>query len=138
MSNLASSPIAADRPGLFLRRALQADAAVSAACGLLMAAGAGPLSGLLGLPQALLLPAGLALLPYAGLLLWLSARPVPPAGGVWLVIAANVLWAADCLLVLVAGWFQPTGLGIAFVVVQAMTVLLFAELQYIGLRRLGR
>ncbi|BBK36449.1 hypothetical protein STAQ_15270 [Allostella sp. ATCC 35155] len=126
------------RPGLFLRRALQADAAVSAASGLLMALAAGPLSGLLGLPAALLLPAGIVLLPYAALLLWLAGRPVPSAGGVWLVIAANVLWAIDCVLVLVAGWFQPTGLGVAFVAVQAVTVLLFAELQYIGLRRIGR
>lgn len=137
MTQLAIDP-AATRPGLFLRRALQADAAVSAASGLLMALSADFLSGLLGLPAALLLPAGIVLLPYAALLIWLAARPVPPAGGVWFVIAANALWALDCVLVLATGWFQPTGLGIAFVAGQAVTVLLFAELQYIGLRRIGR
>ena len=139
MSDVASSlPAAAARPARFLRRALLADAAVSGACGLLMTAAADPLAGLLGLPAALLRPAGLVLLPYAALLAWLAARPLPPAGWVWAVIVANVLWAADCILLLLSGWVQPTGLGIAFVLVQAATVLAFAELQFIGLRRLRR
>lgn len=50
----------------------------------------------------------------------------------------NVLWAADCLILLASGWVAPTGLGIAFVLVQAVTVLAFADLQYLGLRRSAR
>ncbi|BBK41437.1 hypothetical protein STVA_14570 [Allostella vacuolata] len=137
MSQTRSIPSAAPaRPLLWW--ALAGDAAASGACGLLMALAADPLSGLLGLPVTLLRYAGLALLPYALFLAWLARRPVPPRGLVWAVIAANVLWAADCILVLAAGAFTPTGLGVAFVLVQAVTALAFAELQLIGLRRAGR
>ena len=53
------------QPTSFLRRVLMADAGISAVVGALMAAGAGPLQRLTGLPATLLIPAGLALLPYA-------------------------------------------------------------------------
>jgi hypothetical protein len=35
----------------------------------------------------------------------------------------------------VTGWVAPTWLGYAFVLVQAVVVALFAELQFFGLRR---
>ena len=123
------------QPSSFLRRVLFADAAVSAAVGALMALGAGALAGLLGLPAALLTIAGVALLPYAAYLLWLATRAVVPRAAVWVPIALNVIWAADCLLVLFAAGLHPTWLGEAFVVVQIVTVLAFAELEFIGLRR---
>ncbi|BBK33204.1 hypothetical protein EDC65_4171 [Stella humosa] len=137
MSKTSSIPAAAPARSL-LWWSLAGDAAVSGACGLLMAAGADPLSGLLGLPVPLLRWAGLALLPYALFLAWLARRPAPPRGAVWAVIVLNVLWAADCLILLASGWVAPTGLGIAFVLVQAVTVLAFADLQYLGLRRSAR
>jgi hypothetical protein len=123
------------RPTPFLRFALYADALASAASGLLMAAGAGQLERLLGIPAALLQPAGLILLPYAALVAWLGSRENVPTAAVWTVIACNVLWAADCAIVLASGWLAPTALGYAFVIAQALTVLVFAELQYVGLRR---
>lgn len=120
-------------PSLFLRRALLADAVASAATGLLMAAGAGVLDGLLGLPTALLREAGILLLPYAALVGWLGTRARLPEAVVWTVIIGNVAWTAASigLFVLLA----PTALGYAFVIAQAVVVGLFAELQYIGLRR---
>lgn len=125
------------RPGsaALLRWALVADAAVSAACGLLMLLGAEPLAALLGLPAALLRGAGLVLLPYAAFLAWLQGRNPVPRAAVRAVIACNLLWAADCVLLLAFGPFAPTGLGVAFVVVQAAAVLALAEAQYFGLKR---
>jgi hypothetical protein len=54
---------------------------------------------------------------------------------VWAVILCNAVWVADSLLLLMSGWVQPTALGTAFVLAQALLVGLFAELQALGLRR---
>ena len=123
------------QPGLFLRRALIADAAVNAVVGLVMALGAGALPGLLGLPASLLTMAGVALFPYAAYLVWLATRVAVPRAAAWVPIALNLVWAVDCLLVLFAAGLHPTGLGEAFVAIQIVTVLAFAELEFIGLRR---
>ena len=124
-----------NRPSTFLRCVLFADAAISGVSGLLMALGAGQLSALLGLPEPVLRYAGLALLPWAALVAWLALRDAPPRVAVGAVILGNLLWAADCVVILLAGWVEPTGLGLAFVLAQALTVALLAELQYFGLRR---
>lgn len=123
------------QPSVFLRRVLLADAVVSAAVGALMAAGANALQGLLGLPSSLLLVAGLSLFPYAGYLVWLATRAAVPRAAVWAPVVLNVVWAIDCVLVLFAAGLRPTWLGEAFVAVQIVTVLVFAELEFIGLRR---
>jgi len=115
-----------------------ADAAVSGFTGLLMAAGAVPLSAILGLPFALLLGAGLVLLPFAAFAAWVGRRDVIAARAVWAVIGLNLVWAADSVLLLISGWVAPTGLGYGFVVFQALVVLAFAEAQFVGLRRMDR
>lgn len=120
---------------LFLRRSLQIDALLSGGCGLLLAAAAGPLGGLLGLPAALLLWAGLALLPWAAALLWIARPERPARSAVTAVIALNLLWGLGCLALLLAGWGAP--LGQAFLVAQAAFVGLFAVLQAQGLRRIA-
>ena len=119
----------------FLRRVLWADAIVSAAVGVLMALSADALQGLLGLPSSLLAIAGVALFPYAACVGWLATRHAVPRAAVWAPIAINVVWAVDCLVVLFAAGLSPTRLGEAFVVMQIVTVLVFAELEFIGLRR---
>ena len=120
-------------PSPFLRRALLADAVASASTGLLMAIGAGFLDSLLGLPTLLLREAGVLLLPYALLVGWLGTRASLPEAAVWAVIVGNVAWTAASLGLFVL--LAPTALGYAFVIGQAVVVGLFAELQYIGLKR---
>ncbi|QFU15847.1 hypothetical protein [Microvirga thermotolerans] len=127
MSVVTSSPL--------LRQALVADAATSGACGLLLLLAAGPLASLLGLPAPLLRLSGAALLPYAGLVGYLGLRDRLPRGIVWAVVIGNAVWAADSLLLLVSGWVEPTRAGYAFVIAQALAVLMYAELQYVGLKR---
>ena len=123
------------RPVLFLRQALLADAVTTAACALLMVAAAGPLASLLGLPAGLLRAAGLILIPFAAFLGMLALREEVPRVAVWAVIIANAAWTLDSLLLLVSGWVQPTAAGIAFVIAQAAFVAMYAELQFVGLRR---
>jgi len=127
------------RPAGFLRRALAADAIVSGAVGLLMIAGAGLLAPLLGLERALLLGGGLVLVPFVAFVGRLATRERPARGAVALVIAANIGWALMC-----AGlWFAaatgagapPTLLGEAFMALHVVTVLAFAALEFVGLRR---
>lgn len=119
----------------FLRNALALDAAACAATGVLLALGANTLSGPLGFPASFLMGAGIVLLPCAALLAWFAGRETLPRLAVYAVIGVNILWIADSLLILVAGWFAPTGLGIAFVLAQAATVAVITELEVIGLRR---
>ena len=123
------------RPTSFLRRVLLADAGISAAVGALMAAGAGPLQRLTGLPASLLIPAGLALLPYAAYLVWAATRRTLPRAAVWAPIVLNAIWAVDCAIVAFSGVYAPSAYGLAFLAVQAVTVLAFADLEFIGLRR---
>lgn len=123
------------RPSTLLRQALLADAAVSGATGLLLALGADPLAGLLGLPEGLLRHAGLVLLPFAAVVGWLGTRERPSRAVVRAVVVVNVLWAAESLIVLIGGRVTPNALGHAFVVAQALAVAALAGAQYAGLRR---
>jgi hypothetical protein len=122
-------------PSPLLRQALLSDAVTSAACGLLMLLGAGPLSSLLGLPELLLRLSGAVLLPYAAVIAYLGMREQLQRPFVWAVVIGNVIWTADSLLLLMSGWVEPTRAGYAFVIAQALVVLMYAELQYMGLRR---
>lgn len=119
----------------FLRRALIADATISGATGLLMLLGAGFLDGLLGVPATLLRVAGLSLVPFAAALAYLSTRERLSAAAVRTVIAINVAWVVASAALLVSGAIEPRALGYAFIVMQALAVAVFAEVQYVGLRR---
>jgi len=122
------------RDGL-LRLALRVDAAVSGAMGLGFAATATALDGVLGVPAGWLLGLGVIILAWAGTLTWLASRSRIRVGAASAVIALNLAWVADSVLVLLADWFPLTGVGTAFVVAQAIAVVAFAEVQYVGLRR---
>ncbi len=119
----------------FLRWVLLADATTCAAIGLLMLIGSDLLQEFLGLPAGLSRYAGLSLLPFAAFLVYLATREKLSAPMVWAVIILNVLWTVDSILVLLARWVEPTELGQAFVIFQALGVAVFAGLEYLGLRR---
>jgi len=118
-----------------LRFALLADAVASGATGLMMIAGADLLTGLLGLPVALMREAGLLLVPYVALVAFVGTRQNIPHGAVRAIIALNIAWVAASIGLLMSGIVAPTVLGYAFVIFQAVVVGVFAELQFIGLRR---
>ena len=119
----------------FLRYVLQADAVSCAACGVLQVAATGPMAQLMALPSALLLETGLFLLVYAAVVVFVGTRAPVPRAIVGLFIFGNLGWALACVLLLAGGWVHPGGWGIAYVVLQAATVGVLAELQGFGLRR---
>jgi hypothetical protein len=119
----------------FLRYALLADAVASGATGLLLIAGADLLTGLLGLPVAMMREAGLLLVPYVVLVAFVGTREAISRPAVQVIIALNLLWVVGSVGLLMSGYVAPTALGYAFVIAQAIVVGVFAELQFIGLRR---
>lgn len=122
-------------PDTLLRRVLLADAVVSALMGAVLVVDAGMLAGWLGLPVTLLRLAGMSLLPFAAVLVYLATRPSVPRRGAWAVIAVDALWVVDSAVLLLSGWVEPTTPGTVVVIGQAAAVLGFAELTWFGLRR---
>lgn len=119
----------------FLRNVLHADALISGAAGLLMMLGAPLLSPLVELPAQLLFWAGLVLVPFVAMLVVIARRATVSKLVMIDIIAINALWVVASFGLLVSGVVAPNALGIAFVVAQALAVAVFAELQFIGIRR---
>ncbi|HKO71233.1 MAG TPA: hypothetical protein VJV58_09905 [Bradyrhizobium sp.] len=124
-------------PSLFLRRAILADAIFSGVSAVLLTFGAGELTPLLDLPEALLRGTGLFLIAYTALVGWLGMGPSMPKPLVAVVIAGNAAWTVASIALLFSGAVTPNLLGESFVAVQAFIVGALAELQFIGLRRSG-
>lgn len=119
----------------FLRNTLFADALVSGAAGILMMLGAPLLSPLLGLPGELLFWAGLVLVPFVAMLVVIARRATVSRLVMIDIIVINALWVIGSFALLFSGAVDPTVVGIAFVTAQAVTVAVFAELQFVGIRR---
>jgi hypothetical protein len=124
-------------PSLFLRRALLADAIFSGIGAVGFTLGAGVFASLLNLPEALLRETGLFLIAYAIFVGWLGTRASMPKALVLVVVAGNAAWTLASIWLLLSGMVSPNLLGEIVVVAQAIATGVFAELQYIGLRRSG-
>jgi hypothetical protein len=118
-----------------LRRALLADTIFSGVGALAMTLDAGVLSVLLQLPEALLRETGLFLIAYTALVGWLAMRPAVPKALIMLVVAGNAVWTLASFALLLSGAVSPNVSGEIAVVAQALATGIFAELQYMGLRR---
>jgi hypothetical protein len=123
------------RSSSLLRRVLVVDAVSSGAMGVAMVAFAELLADLLQLPVDLISEAGIVLLPFAAFVAFVASRSEPSRVAVWVIIALNAVWVIDSIVLLFTGWVAPNALGYAFVVAQAAAVLLFADLEYMGLKR---
>ena len=124
-------------PSQFLRRALLADAIFSGVSAVGLTFGAGTFASLLNLPDALLQETGLFLIAYTALVGWLGTRQAVPKPLVLIVVAGNAAWTIASIALLFSGAVSPNLLGEIVVAAQAMATGVFAELQYIGLRRSG-
>ena len=118
-----------------LRRALLADAVFSGIGALVMTLDAGVFASLLELPEALLRETGLFLIAYTALVGWLATRPSVPKALIMLVVAGNAAWTLASFALLLSGAVSPNVFGEIVVVAQAIATGIFAELQYMGLRR---
>ena len=124
-------------PSQFLRRALLADAIFSGAGAIGFTFGAGAFASLFNLPEALLLETGLFLIAYTALVGWLGTRAQVAKALVMIVVVGNAAWTLASIALLFSGEVSPNVLGEIMVVAQAIATGIFAELQYIGLRRSG-
>ena len=122
-------------PSLLLRRALLADAIFSGTSAVVLTLGASALAPLLNLPDALLRETGLFLILYAALVGWLGTRQAMPKMWAAIVVAGNAAWTLLSIALLFSGLVTPNLLGEIFVAAQAIATGVFAELQYMGLRR---
>jgi len=122
-------------PSHFLRRALLADAIFSGIGAVGFTLGAGVFASLLNLPEALLRETGLFLIVYALFVGWLGTRASMPKALVLIVVAGNAAWTLASIWLLFSGMVSPNLLGEIVVVAQAIATGVFAELQYIGLRK---
>ncbi|GIQ75301.1 hypothetical protein [Bradyrhizobium sp. RD5-C2] len=120
-----------------LRRALLADAVFSGVSAIAMVLDSAALASLLGRPEALLRETGLFLIAYTALVGWLAARTSLPKGPVILVVAGNAAWTLASIALLLSGAVSPNLLGTIVILAQAIATGVFAELQYVGLRRSG-
>ncbi len=122
-------------PSRLLRNSLRANAAFSLASGATFVVASEPLARFFGLPEAAAVSGlGLNLLVFAALLLLLAA---PRAIRLWLaatVVAADLAWVLGSVGVILTGPLSTPGNGAVAAI--ACVVLLFAALQYAGIRRL--
>ena len=123
-----------DRSGL-LRLVLKLDAAACGALGVASLAGAPVLDDLLGVPVVPLASVGVFLAAWAVVLWAISSRPRVSKTAAWVVIVFNLAWTVDSAVVLAAGWFPLTVVGVAFVLVQAAAVAIIAAAQFYALKR---
>lgn len=114
---------------LSLRSILLIDGIISGAMALLLIAGAGILDGVLDLPAAFLRGVGMVLLPWFALLAIVATRQTINRWAVRFVIAVNLGWVAASILLSFTGWVDPNALGVAFILAQALAVVVFALVQ---------
>ncbi|HEX6391296.1 MAG TPA: hypothetical protein VFZ89_17670 [Solirubrobacteraceae bacterium] len=122
----------ASLPAMNLKLALTLDAVITGVSGIAYLALAEPLHDLLGTQASTLRLLGAFLVVFAVGVAVVSRSLQRPA--VVAVIAANVLWVVDSLLVVAAGWLDLETAGAVWAVMQAATVAGFAALQWSGLR----
>ncbi len=118
-----------------LRRTLTVDAVVVAVAGLVLALGAGELADPLGLSVSLLRITGIGLLPYAAALMLVATRNTISRTAAWTIVGLNFCWTVASVGLLFTSLVDPSGRGVAFVVIQALLVVVLADGECYGLRR---
>jgi hypothetical protein len=120
-----------------LRVALKLDAVVTGANGLAYLVLAAPLEDLLGLDASFLRAAGAFLVVFAAFVWAVARQREINRTAAFAVIAANLLWILDSIVLLASGWQDPTTAGAVWIAMQAVTVTAFAGLQIAGRRRVA-
>ncbi|GIG69916.1 hypothetical protein [Phytomonospora endophytica] len=135
VSNLARPAAPASAFG-FLRTVIRVDAIASGLSGLmLLVVGMGIVDDFTGLPSWFQTVGGAFLVVFGLGGVLLASRPRPPRGLVWAMVVVNAVWVVDTAVLLIAQVWPLTAAGVALMIVQAVAVGVFAELEYVGLRR---
>jgi len=114
---------------------MRADAVLSGLCGVALIAAAGPLSGFTGLPKGVEYGIGAAFVVYATVVfLAAGLERVRPAGIATAI--ANLLFTVLAVAVVLARPFDLTTGGVVALLAGGVYTLVFADLQYLGVRRI--
>lgn len=135
------SAVTVDR-AQFLRRVLQGNALFSTVCGLLFVLFSQPVANFLSFTNATagtyVLELGIGLLLWALFAYWVSTRQTLSRVGVFSVIEGDLLWVVGSIILLISGWLSFSTAGYWAVAIVADMVAIFAILQYVGWRRIGK
>ncbi|HEY0637174.1 MAG TPA: hypothetical protein VGD67_05970 [Pseudonocardiaceae bacterium] len=135
MSTIAATPARTTARDGLLRLSLRADAVLTGTAGVGIALAAWGLDSVIGLPAVALLLAGLAFAGY-GVAVRAVSRPATISHrATWMVIGANVACTVAGVLLLIAGVLPLTTTGVVVTALMAVYTGVFAELQFMGLRR---
>jgi Na+/melibiose symporter-like transporter len=118
-----------------IRRLLLLDAGTCLVMGAALIFANAPVAELTGFSPALLMGAGLVLLPCAAFMLVLASRMSPAPAGVRIVIAGNVLWVLASVLLPFWPDVDPNTTGWIGLLAQAAGVALLAALEHFALGR---
>jgi len=118
-----------------LRNSLRANGAFSTLSGLAFLLGSAAIAPAIGLGDArILLGLGVGLLGFAGYLVFVSSRPTLNLSTAMQIIVADLAWVVGTVPVVMLDVLNRTGVIAAVAIADA--VLLFAILQYLGVRRI--
>lgn len=126
------------QPSRLLKWALLIDAAGSGALAIVHLGLADKLPGWTQLPAPLLWESGLFMVAYVAFLIALVRSPRIWPALVNLVVWGNVAWAAACVALLLFGTTTPSAVGMGLLLMHALGVLLFAALEFAGLKASSR
>jgi hypothetical protein len=125
--------------GRFLRRVLYANALFSGFIAVMLILAAGPVASFTGLeyPQVYIV-LGIGLLPFAGFAFYAARQVEHNLIFAKIVLWLDVAWVVVSFVLLLGGWLPLTTAGKWAAAFVDDVVAVFAVLEYIGLRRLGK
>lgn len=132
-----STATTATRSDSLLRMAMRVDAVCSALCGIAFVVAAGPLSSYTGIPRSVQYGLGLGFVLYGITVFVLGGLAQVRTPGIGVAIA-NALGTVLAVVVVVAGLLPLTTAGVVVVLAIGVYTLVFADLQYIGVRQISR
>jgi hypothetical protein len=118
-----------------LRLAMRADAIITGLGGIALAAAAGPLASMTGLSTATEYGFAAFYIAYGVVVFGLASLSSVLRPGIGVVIA-NVLYTVAAVVVVLTGVWPLTTMGVVLALGSGLYTLIFAELQYQGVRRL--
>jgi hypothetical protein len=122
---------------MLLRSTLVINGVSTVLCGLVLLAVPGTLAELLGVSApALLAVVGGGLVLYAAGLFWTARRRPIPDAAAWAAIVLDLGWVVGSVALIEVGVLSPIGTGLVALV--AAVVLIFAVLQFVGVRQMPR
>ena len=120
-----------------LRFAMRADAVLTGLAGIAGLPLAGWLAEISGTTRAFEYSMSAFFIAYGVVVLALAQLPSVRKPGI-VVITANLLYTVTAVVFVLAGWMPLTNTGVVLTLATGVYTLVFAELQYQGLRRMNR